>query len=255
MSLLSATGIEAGVGNVTACRGLDLTLKPGEIWSVLGQNGVGKTTLLLTLAGLRPLRAGRIELDGTSLERLSRKERARKMGILFQHFETLFSTRVVDAVMTGRHPWVSGWRGTSQHDEKMVQEQLDRVGLEGFGQRMVTTLSGGERRRMEIAALGAQQTKVVLLDEPVNHLDLHYQVHLMRIMLEEWQRKGCAVMMVMHDINLALRFSTRLLMLFGDGETCQGDVASVATESNLTRLFGHPLQRIVVGKETLFWPL
>ena len=85
MSLLSATGIEAGVGSVTACRDLDLTLKPGEVWSVLGQNGVGKTTLLLTLAGLRPLRAGEIELDGTSLQSLSPKERARKMGILFQH--------------------------------------------------------------------------------------------------------------------------------------------------------------------------
>jgi len=255
MSLLRAIGIEAGVGSVTACRNLDLTLEPGEVWSVLGRNGVGKTTLLLALAGLRPLRGGEIVLGGESLDRLSRKERARRLGILFQHSETLFSTRVVDAVMTGRHPWVSGWQGPSRQDEEIVQEQLCRVGLECFSERMVTTLSGGERRRMEIAALGAQQTPVVLLDEPVNHLDLHYQVDLMGAMLKEWQRRGCAVMMVMHDLNLALRFSNRLLLLFGDGETCQGDVDSVATEATLTRLLGHPLRQISAGKDAIFWPL
>jgi len=85
MSLLRAIGIEAGVGSVTACRNLDLTLEPGEVWSVLGRNGVGKTTLLLALAGLRPLRGGEIVLGGESLDRLSRKERARRLGILFQH--------------------------------------------------------------------------------------------------------------------------------------------------------------------------
>ncbi len=255
MSLLRATGIEAGIGSVTACRNLNLTLNPGEIWSVLGRNGIGKTTLLLTLAGLRPLHAGEIELGGESLARLSRRERAQRLGILFQHPEALFSTRVIDAVMTGRHPWVSGWRGTSREDEEIVHEHLRRVGLEDFCERMVTTLSGGERRRMEIAALGAQQTPVVLLDEPVNHLDLHYQIDLMGTMLEEWQRKGYAVMMVMHDLNLALRFSNHLLLLFGDGETCQGEVNSVATESNLTRLLGHPLRQIPAGKDTIFWPL
>ena len=108
---------------------------------------------------------------------------------------------------------------------------------------------------MEIAALGAQQTPVVLLDEPVNHLDLHYQMDLMGTMLDEWQRKGCAVMMVMHDLNLALRFSNHLLLLFGDGETCQEEVDCVATESNLTRLLGHPLREIPAGKDTIFWPL
>jgi len=117
--------------------------------------------------------------------------------------------------MTGRHPWVSGWQGPSRQDEEIVQEQLCRVGLECFSERMVTTLSGGERRRMEIAALGAQQTPVVLLDEPVNHLDLHYQVDLMGVMLKEWQRRGCAVMMVMHDLNLALRFSNRCFLVTG----------------------------------------
>jgi len=255
MSLLRATGIEAGVGSVTACRNLNLTLKPGEIWSVLGRNGVGKTTLLLTLAGLIPLWDGEIELGGESLYRLSRRERAQRLGILFQHSETLFSTRVIDAVMTGRHPWVSGWRGTSHQDEEIVQEELHRVGLERFSERMVTTLSGGERRRMEIAALCAQQTPVVLLDEPVNHLDLHYQVDLMGAMLKEWQRKGCAVMMVMHDLNLALRFSNRLLLMFGESETLQGTVNDLATEENLSRLYQHEFQRYWVAEKPLFYPL
>jgi iron complex transport system ATP-binding protein len=157
--------------------------------------------------------------------------------------------------MTGRHPWVSGWRGTSHQDEEIVQEELHRVGLERFSERMVTTLSGGERRRMEIAALCAQQTPVVLLDEPVNHLDLHYQVDLMGAMLKEWQRKGCAVMMVMHDLNLALRFSNRLLLMFGESETLQGTVNDLATETNLSRLYQHEFQRYWVAEKPLFYPL
>jgi|TARA_B100000959_G_scaffold210665_1_gene221292 iron complex transport system ATP-binding protein len=255
VSALRTEGLEAGVGKVTACRDLNLVVKPGEVWSVLGRNGVGKSTLLLTLAGLKPLRGGQIQVEGTALGDLSRRQRARRLSILFQNPDVIFPTTVFEAVMTGRHPWISGWKGTSANDTLLVREQLTRMGLAGFEARALPTLSGGERRRVDLAALAVQQTTVVLMDEPVNHLDLHYQVQLLQTLLEDWRQAGQAVIMVMHDINLAMRFSDRLLLLYGDGETCQGLVADVATEENLSRLYQHALHRYPAGGHSFFWPL
>ena len=106
MTLLSADGIEASIGNVVACRDLDLSLKPGTVWSILGRNGVGKTTLLLTLAGLRPLTAGQIRVGSDPLNQLTRRARAQKIGLLFQNPDIQFPVTVNETVMNGRHPWI-----------------------------------------------------------------------------------------------------------------------------------------------------
>ncbi|HCK75568.1 MAG TPA: ABC transporter [Gammaproteobacteria bacterium] len=254
MTLLHADRIEAGVGNVAACRDLELSLEAGTVWSILGRNGIGKTTLLLTLAGLKPLKGGQICLDGRSLDQLSRRARARKIGLLFQHPEIQFPTTVGETVMSGRHPWIERWRDSSERDQLIVDQELERVGLQGFGNRSLSSLSGGERRRVELAALAAQQTEMVFMDEPVNHLDLHFQTHLMKDFLADCRAKGRAVMMVMHDVNLAVRFSDHLLLLFGDGETTQGPVDLIASEENLSRLYQHQLHRYPAGNEFFFYP-
>ena len=254
MTLLSADGIEASIGNVVACRDLDLSLKPGTVWSILGRNGVGKTTLLLTLAGLRPLTAGQIRVGRDPLNQLTRRARAQKIGLLFQNPDIHFPVTVNETVMNGRHPWIEKWRDSSEEDQSIVDRELGRVGLAGFGRRNLSSLSGGERRRVELAALAAQQTELVFMDEPVNHLDLHFQTELLKQFLANYRSKKRAVVMVMHDVNLATRFSDHLLLLFGNGETCQGSVDMIANEENLSRLYQHPLRRYPADGAYFFYP-
>ena len=120
--------------------------------------------------------------------------------------------------------------------------------------RELDTLSGGERRRVDLAALLLQDTKVMLLDEPVNHLDLHYQVELLGGLIRKWRDLGRIVIMVMHDINLALRFSDHLLLLFGEGECLYGDAHELATEDNFGQLYGYPLRRYPADGQYFFLP-
>ena len=120
--------------------------------------------------------------------------------------------------------------------------------------RDVGSLSGGERRRVELAATVAQNAQTILLDEPVNHLDLHYQINLLQGALTKWRAEGRAVVMVMHDLNLAIRFSDHLLCLCGDGSILQGETSAVATTENLSTLLRYPLQALTLGDRSFFIP-
>jgi len=242
------------IGDTTACRELSATFHPGQVWSLLGRNGVGKSTLLRTLAGLRAPTSGRVLLDKLSLDSIPRRQRARKIGILFQEQDPAFPATVLETVLTGRHPWLSPFRGEGETDIEMAQQELSRMGLKGMENRALSTLSGGERRRVDLAALVVQKTRVALLDEPANHLDLHYQVDLMGQLVGDWQENEGVVIMVMHDINLAMRFSDHLLLLFGGGEALHGRSADLATEENLSRLYGHPLRRYPASRHSFFLP-
>ena len=255
MTTLNAKSIKVGIGATLACDNLNLSLRPGEIWSILGPNGVGKSTLLHSLAGLRALQCGYIEMNDINLDQLSRREKSQKIGILFQDINIQFPMTVEEVVMSSRYPWISPWGKSSQLDNEIVDEQLHHVGLSHFRHRNIQSLSGGERRRAELAGIAAQETDVIFLDEPVAHLDLNYQITLMYKMLTRWRKLGRTVIMVMHDINLAMRFSDKMLLLFGDGKTCQGSIKDVANQENFSRLYDYPLERYTSNKVDLFWPV
>jgi iron complex transport system ATP-binding protein len=170
-----------------------------------------------------------------SLDRISRRERAQTIGILFQDQDPTFPATVLETALAGRHPWLSLFEGETGADIEMALQALKKLDLDGMEQRELWSLSGGERRRVDLAALVLQNTQVMLLDEPVNHLDLHYQVDVMGQLVSSWQQDGGIVIMVMHDVNLAMRFSDHLLLLFGDGETCHGNTVDLATVENLSR--------------------
>lgn len=255
MTTLKVSHLTVEIGSAVACHDLSLSFHPGEVWSVLGRNGVGKSTLLCTLAGLRPAAAGTVYVEKISLDRISRRRRAQMIGILFQDQDSTFPATVLETVLTGRHPWLSLLEGERETDIKIALETLKQLDLDGMDQRELWSLSGGERRRVELAALVLQQTQVMLLDEPANHLDLHYQVDVMGQLVHNWQQSGGIVIMVMHDVNLAMRFSDHLLLLFGDGETRHGNTADLATEENFSRLYGHPLRRYPANGQYFFVPL
>ena len=254
MSLLATHALHTTIGVTTVCSSLSLTINNGERWCVLGRNGTGKTTLLHTLAGLRRPASGDITLNGRPLQQLSRKSVARHIGLLFQDHADAFPASVLETVLTGRHPWLGALQWEGSQDLVIARNALQAVALCGMEERMVNTLSGGERRRAGIACLLAQDPQLLLLDEPTNHLDIHHQVRMLELLQQHVAQDDRALLLVMHDLNLAVRYCNRFLLLFGDGETVQGTAETVLTQANLERLYQHPLQEVAGPRGTVWLP-
>jgi iron complex transport system ATP-binding protein len=254
MSLLATQALHITIGTTTVCSDLEITINSGERWCVLGRNGTGKTTLLHTLAGLRPPDAGDITLNDQPLSHLSRKSVAQHLGLLFQDHTDAFPASVLETVLTGRHPWLGPLQWESNQDLVIAKNALHAVDLCNMEERMVNTLSGGERRRAGIACLLTQEPQLLLLDEPTNHLDIHHQISMLNLLQEHITQNGKALLLVMHDLNLAVRYCNRFLLLFGDGETVQGTAETVLTQTNLERLYQHPLLAVSYPQGTVWLP-
>lgn len=238
---LAARKLSVSIGTVTVCRDLDLAIESGSCWAILGVNGVGKSTLLATLAGLRTPDAGTIVIDDLPLDELAPRDRARRLGLMTQEDSFHISdpeTTALDVALLGRLPHLDWWRGESAHDLELAHTALAAVGLSDIATRRTTMLSGGERRRLALAALLAQEVPLCLLDEPTSHLDLHQQIAFMDLLIG-WD--GRTLVMTLHDVNLAARYCTHALLLFGDGEWCAGPVAEMLSAEVLTRLYRHPV--------------
>jgi len=248
--MLSARNLAVSIGPHRVCDGLDLDLAPGARLAILGRNGAGKSTLLATLAGLRAADAGVITLDGRRYEELGLAAAARLRGWLGQERGDPFASTVLETVLTGRHPHLDRWAWESTNDKDIARAALAAVGLAGMAERALQTLSGGERQRAAIATLLAQQPRLYLLDEPLAHLDLNHQIATLELLSLRARRDNIAIVMVLHDPNLALRFCDRALLLFGDGRHAEGPVAAVLNEDTLSALYGHPLRRV----ENVFIP-
>jgi iron complex transport system ATP-binding protein len=244
MSLLHATRLDVSIAGHAVCHQLELRIEPGDRWCLLGRNGAGKTTLLHTLAGLRRAAGGQVTVAGDLLETLPHRKRAQRIGLLPQDHQDAFPATVLETALAGRHPWLGAWQWEGAADRCLAQDALAAVGLAGFEDRNIATLSGGERRRLGIATLLTQQTPLLLLDEPVNHLDIHQQVRMLELLVSQTTDAQRATLMVMHDLNLAARYCTKFLLLFGDGAHAQGSPEVALRTENLTRLYQHPLTRI-----------
>ena len=242
--LLRCVGVDIDIADVSVTRGLQLNVQAGQCWCILGRNGSGKTTLLHTLAGLRPPATGRIELDGQPLEALQRRRVAQQVGVLFQNQDDAFPATVLETVLQGRHPHLHGWQWESTADHALARQALSEVGLTGFETRDIQTLSGGERQRVAIATLLTQQPRLLLLDEPSNHLDLHHQLSVLGTLLALCREQRCAIVMVLHDLNLAARFADHALLLLGSGEVCLGEQSQIMETAVLEELYSHPLVRV-----------
>ncbi len=242
--LLSCSGLDVTIGDVAVARELEFTVESGQCWCILGQNGVGKTTLLHTLAGLRAAASGAIELSRAPLHTLSRREIAQKLGVVFQSYEDSFPATVLETVLQGRHPHLRSWQWENAEDYRIAREALAHVGLSGYESRDIQTLSGGERQLVSIATLLAQQTDLLLLDEPTNHLDLHHRQQVLQTLVTHCRETDSAALMVLHDVNLAARFADHVLLLFGQGEYRLGKKEQTLENALLERLYSHPLVRV-----------
>ncbi|MBF0270626.1 MAG: ABC transporter ATP-binding protein [Magnetococcales bacterium] len=252
--LLALQEVDLGVGERRFCRKLDWSVRPRERWAVLGPNGAGKSTLLHALAGLQPVDGGEIFLEGRPLRALSRRAVARRVGILFQEQEYPFPATVLECVLAGRTPHVPFWARDTMDDHQLALDALRETGLEALAHRQVETLSGGERRRMEAATLLVQSPRLLLLDEPTNHLDLGHQIGLLELLVRKTAASNGAMILVLHDINLAARFCDRFLFLFGSGESLMGDREQMLQPALLSRLFRHPMRAVAWGERGFWMP-
>ncbi|MGU7771112.1 ABC transporter ATP-binding protein [Burkholderia sp. MR1-5-21] len=253
----AAVDLTLRVGARTLLSGFTQRFGPGEIWCVAGPNGAGKTTLLATLAGLHAPSGGHVEVDGRPLAAWSPARLARRRALMPQHLHDVFSATVFDTVLLNRFPYLGGWGWERDGDRAAARDALATFGLAPFADRDVLSLSGGERQRVALAATLCQDAPLLLLDEPLAHLDLHHQIDCLTA-LAAWLDAGQrTVLFSCHDLNLARRFATHALLLDGRGRAWAGPVHDVLTAERASDAFGYPLVLIRQdGRDALLpaWP-
>ncbi len=253
-SLLETQKLEVFINNKTVCKGLDIKINYGERWGIIGVNGIGKTTLLHTLAGLREPKDGNIFLQNENLAHIPRRKIAKTIGVLFQNDTQAFPGTVLETALIGRHPFLRSWQWETREDIKLAQQALELVDLNSMDSRMINTLSGGENRRLSLATLITQGPLLYLLDEPTNHLDMHHQINILDMLVKQTNVKKQSTIMILHDVNLAQRFCDHVMLLFGDGEILTGPTKEVLTTDSLSRLFNHPTIKIDSPNGPVFLP-
>ena len=251
--VLACRGLPPAVPGRTLCRDVAFEVRAGECWVVVGPNGAGKTTLLHTLAGLRAPAAGAVLLDGSPIASHAPRRRAQRLGLLPQDTVDAFPATVLEIALGGRHPHILPWRPESQADVALTRDALAAVGMGDAAARDVQTLSGGERRRVALAMLLAQDPGVMLLDEPTNHLDIAHEVRTFELLARLARERGRAVVMAVHDLTLAARYATHAVLLGCDG-VAAGPAAQLLDADRLSLLYGQPLIAVAHPRGPAFLP-
>jgi iron complex transport system ATP-binding protein len=251
--LLSCRAVGLAVPGRTLCRNATFDVRGGECWVIVGPNGVGKTTLLNALAGLRQPASGEVAFDGMPLQAYTPRERALRLGLLPQDTFDAFPATVLETALAGRHPHIPRWRPESAEDVRLAREALGAVGMTDAAARDVQTLSGGERRRVALAMLLAQNPPVLLLDEPTNHLDIAHEVRSLELLSRLAREQGHAVVMTLHDLALAARYATHAILFSCDNFEA-GPAGTLLNAEKLSALYGQALVAVAHSRGTAFLP-
>ncbi|MEV8005116.1 ABC transporter ATP-binding protein [Streptomyces parvus] len=234
---LAARDITVGYGDRTVIDQLDVAIPSGVITTIIGPNGCGKSTLLRTLTRLLKPTGGTVVLDGEDIGTLRTKDVAKRLGLLPQAPVAPEGLTVADLVARGRHPHQSWLRQWSSDDADVVRRALAMTGVADLADRTVDSLSGGQRQRVWISMTLAQGTDLLLLDEPTTYLDLAHAIDVLDL-VDDLHESGCTVVMVLHDLNLATRYSDNLVVMRGGAVLAQGHPRDVITAELLHEAFG-----------------
>lgn len=243
---LSAARVTAGYGSVRSKGGavgrrpalhdVSFALRPGELAIVLGPNGAGKSTLVRVLAGVLPPTTGEVRIGGDDVRGLDRSAIARRVAVVPQETDVAFGFTVREVVAMGRAPHQTGWMRATPEDEQAVDDAVGALDLRSLADRPVQELSGGEKRRVAVARALAQAAPALLLDEPTAALDVHHQVTLFDRLVAE-TAAGLACLVVMHDLNLAAQYATRIVLMRDGALVADGPIDEVLTWQRLKDTF------------------
>ena len=235
---LAAQALTVGYADRTVITDLSLTVPPGRITAIVGPNACGKSTLLRSMSRLLAPRTGSVLLDGKAVHRMPARALARTLGLLPQSPVAPEGITVADVVGRGRHPHQGLFSRWSHADDVAVAEALEATDTVELADRPVDELSGGQRQRAWIAMALAQQTDVLLLDEPTTFLDVSHQVEVLDLLTDLNRSRGTTIIMVLHDLNLAARYADHLIALVDGRVHAAGDPAAVLTEDTVRIVFG-----------------
>ena len=234
-----AREVDCAYGRDVVVHAASVALDAGTVTALIGPNGSGKSTLLRAIARLHPPISGEVTFaDGADLRTLSSRDLARRITLLSQHRTTPGGLSVRELVEFGRHPHRSRWGGRDPEGPAAVDRAMALTGLAAFAERPVQALSGGQTQRVWLASCLAQDTALLLLDEPTTFLDLRYQVEILDVIRDLAVEHGAGVGVVMHDLDQAAAIADRLLLLEDGRVTAEGSRAEVLTTTNLTRAYG-----------------
>lgn len=245
---LRATQLGVGYGDRRIIDDLTVAIPEGSFTVIVGPNACGKSTLLGALARILPAKSGTVVLDGQDIHRMRTKELARQIGLLPQSSIAPEAITVIDLVSRGRHPHQGVFRQWSVIDEERVQQALADTGLSDLAKASVDRLSGGQRQRVWIAMVLAQDTPIVLLDEPTTFLDMAHQIEILELCVR-LNRSGRTLVAVLHDLNQAARYASHLVAMRDGRIVAEGAPADVLTEATVESVFG-VRSRVIADPET-----
>ncbi|TDD79239.1 ABC transporter ATP-binding protein [Actinomadura rubrisoli] len=248
MSRLRAEGLTLAYERRVVAEGLGVAIPDASFTVIVGPNACGKSTLLRALARLLRPREGTVLLDGAPIGDLPPKRLARLLGLLPQSPLTPEGITVADLVARGRHPYQGLLRQWSREDERAVGEAMDAVGVADLAGRVVDELSGGQRQRVWLALVLAQQTGIMLLDEPTTYLDIAHQIEVLDL-CSRLHEEGRTLVAVLHDLNHACRYATHLIAMRGGEVLAQGPPGEIVTADLVQEVFGLPC-RVIDDPET-----
>ena len=250
IKLLSLSiGYRVKGGDKVVARGVDVSLRAGELTCLIGANGAGKSTLLKTLAGFQPKLGGSIYIEGREISDYTQKDMARLVSVVLTSRPEAANMTVEEIVSLGRTPYMGFWGTLGADDRRIVAESINQVGISALARRTASTLSDGERQKMMIAKALAQQTPIILLDEPTAFLDYPSKVDTMLLLARLSHDMGKTVFMSTHDLELALQTADTLWLMAGDGKVATGTPRSLAASGALSAFVER--SGIVFDKDTL----
>ncbi|NTU43499.1 MAG: ABC transporter ATP-binding protein [Nitrospirales bacterium] len=223
---------------------VSFSVERGQMNTILGPNGSGKTTLFKCIAGVWQPQSGSILFEGQDLTALPPRKRARIIAVVPQEHEPPFPYQVIDVVLMGRVSHLGAFSSPGRHDHEKAEEALELLGISHMKERVYTKISGGERQMVLIARAIAQETPILILDEPTSHLDFRNQVLILSRVRDIVRQRGLTVLMTLHDPNLALSFSDKVVLMKKGGVFAEGTPGDVITETNLSSVYAMPVSVI-----------
>lgn len=237
MNSINTENLNISYGNLDIVKGLNLNIPKGKITTIIGANGCGKSTILKTLARILEPKSGAIYIDGKDIKKQDSKEIAKVMAVLPQSPQAPNGLLVEELVAYGRFPHQSGFGKLQKEDREIIDWALEVTGMKKFKERPIEALSGGQRQRVWISMALAQQTDILLLDEPTTYLDLAHQLEILELLKELNKKQNRTIVMVIHELNNAARFADYMVGVKEGNIVCDGTPEEVMTKENLKVLF------------------